>query len=286
MTRSDNRRTIAATIICCNEADRIRDCLDSVAGWADQVIVFDSGSTDDTVEIAKQYDAEVYVTDWPGYGPQRARALEKVKCEWVLAIDADERATPELKAEIDNILSAEHVACSVYKMPWIPFFLGKQLKYGRYASPQARLFLREGAQYPTKQVHETVIYPPGEVGVLKGGLLHYSFRHYHHCIQKHDEYAWLLAQEKYAKGKVSGLLYATVRAWWEFIQQYFFRKLFLDGAHGYLQAIILKQYAFHKYAALWSLNKTQAAVDDAFHPKHRERKEKQNLESQNIRRVK
>ncbi|BFT31853.1 glycosyltransferase family 2 protein [Alteromonas sp. D210916BOD_24] len=263
------RRTIAVTIICCNEEDRIEACLDSVDGWADQIIILDSGSSDKTVDIAMKYDAEIYSTDWPGYGRQRARALAKVQCEWVFAIDADERASKELKLEIDNLLTQEVVPCSVYRIPWVPFFLGKKLRNGRYASPQARLFIKKGAHYPSAQIHETLIFPPGKVGYLRGGLIHYSYRNYGHCIAKHNEYSWLLSKEKYAKRKSSNLFFATIRSWWEFIHQFFFRKLFLDGWHGYLQAIVLKQYSFNKYAGLWSLQQTKAEIDPAFESKHR-----------------
>ena len=281
----NKRRSIAVTLICFNEEDRIKACLESIVGWADQIVILDSGSTDKTLDIAMEYDAEIYLTDWPGYGPQRSRALSKVTCDWVFAIDADERMTEELKLEIDQVLSLEVVPCSVYRMPWIPYFIGKKLNYGRYASPQARLFQKDGAYYPSAQIHETLIFPPGKVGYLSGGLIHHSFRDYEHCISKHNEYAWLLAKEKYAKGKKSSLFFATIRSWWEFVHQFFFRKLFLDGQHGYLQAIILKQYSFHKYAALWTLQQTKSKVEPAFLPEHRNpRPEKLNTE--NIKRIK
>ena len=238
-----DRRTLAVTIICFNEEDRIGDCLDSIQGWADQIIIVDSGSTDATLDIVKNYEAEIYIADWPGYGLQRARALSKVSCEWVFAIDADERVTAELRMEIDSLLRKEVVECSVYHIPWIPYFLGKKLRNGRYVVPQARLFVKEGASYPSAQVHENLIFPPGKIGYLKSGLIHHSYRDYYHCISKHNEYSWLLAKEKYANSKTSNVLFATLRSWWEFILQYFFRGLVLDGQHGYLQAIILKQYS-------------------------------------------
>ena len=210
-----------------------------------------------------------------------------VSCEWVFAIDADEQASDALKNEIDQIFSQESIPCAVYRIPWIPFFLGKRLHHGRYASPQARLFKREGAQYPSAQIHETLIFPPGDVGYLQGGLVHHSFRDYSHCVQKHADYAWLLAKEKYGRKKVTSLLFATARSWWEFIHQYFFRKLFLDGAHGYLQAIVLKQYTFHKYAGLWSLAQTNAEIDEAFSPEHRQHRDVEiNMDNSSVTRLK
>jgi len=271
--RNPNRKhSLSALVICCNEADRIEACLQSVAEWADQLVVFDSGSTDGTAEIARMYTDEVHVTDWPGYGPQRQRSLEQATSEYVFTIDADEAVTPELATEIDEILSQDEVPCAVYRMPWIPIVLGKRIKGGRYASAQARLFRREGAEFPSAQVHETLIFPPGEIGILKGGLLHDSYRNYRHMVDKHVEYSWLLAKEKQARGNSAGLVKATVRGWWEFFYQYLVRGMIFDGAHGYLLARILSQYAFHKYAALWSLQMTNTPIDPEFSPEHRQRK--------------
>lgn len=272
MKSSKRKWSLAVTVICFNEEDRIRDCLESVVDWADQIIVLDSGSTDKTVDLATPLATELYVTDWPGYGVQRVRALDKVKCDYVLSLDADEAVTPELKAEIDYELNSNNDPCAVYRIPWIPIFLGRRLKHGRYASPQARLFRKEGAQYPTAQIHETLMFPEGKIGFLKGGLLHNSFRDYGHCMEKHNQYAWLLAKEKQARGDKASIPFAAIRAVWEFIHQYFFRKLLLDGAEGYLMAIVLAQYAFNKYAGLWALNRTKTPVDARFLPHHRERR--------------
>ena len=194
--RAPRRHTLSVCMICKNEADRIEPCLQSVAGWADELIVFDSGSTDGTVEIVRRYTEQLTLTDWPGYGPQRQRSLEAARGDYVLTIDADERVTPELRRQIDEVLAQDTVPCAVYRMPWKPVVLGVTLQHGgRYGSPQARLFRREGARFPDKQVHETLIFPPGPVGRLSGGLLHDSYRDYRHMVDKHTQYAWLLARD-------------------------------------------------------------------------------------------
>ncbi|TAM23419.1 MAG: glycosyltransferase family 2 protein, partial [Nevskiaceae bacterium] len=105
--RAPRRHTLSVCLICKNEADRIEPCLQSVAGWADELIVFDSGSTDGTVEIVRRYTDQLWITDWPGYGPQRQRSLEAARGEYVFTIDADERVTPELRAQIDAELAKE-----------------------------------------------------------------------------------------------------------------------------------------------------------------------------------
>jgi glycosyltransferase involved in cell wall biosynthesis len=258
--RAPRRHTLSVCMICKNEADRIEPCLQSVAGWADEVIVYDSGSTDGTLEILSRYPVQVTVTDWPGYGPQRQRSLLAARGEYVLTLDADERVSPALRAEIDAELSKATVPCAVYRMPWQPVILGKTLKHGgRYGSPQARLFRREGAAFPDKQVHETLIPPPGPWGRFKGKLVHDSYRNYRHMVDKHTQYAWLLAVDKFKRGKRTHIWTPPLRFAWEFVLQYFIRGLVLDGAHGFLLAVVLSQYAFHKYGALWTMQQTGKA---------------------------
>ena len=111
------QQRLSVIIIAQDEADRIEPCLQSVANWADEIIVLDSGSSDNTVEIARRYTDKVFETDWPGYGPQKQRALEKASCDWVLSIDADERVSPELRHDIDAALTASP-ECVGYRTPW------------------------------------------------------------------------------------------------------------------------------------------------------------------------
>jgi glycosyltransferase involved in cell wall biosynthesis len=244
------RRRLSVFLIVKNEADRIDDCLASVCGWADQVVVLDSGSTDGTVEIARARGATVVQTDWPGFSAQRNRALGMVDGEWVLSIDADERLTPALRAEIDAALSDPKLDATLIKMPWRTYFCGKPLRYGRYTSPQGKLFRREGAHYSTRPVHEQLLLPQRRVLNLKSPLDHYSWRSYAHAQEKHLQYAVLLAQHKHAQGKRGSLVYASLRFFTDFLQQYLFRLGLLDGWRGFLMAVMLGQYAFHKYAAL------------------------------------
>lgn len=246
------RRSLSVFLIVKNEADRIEDCLQSVAHWADEIVVLDSGSTDGTVEIAQRY-ATVHQTDWPGFSAQRNRALKLVTGEWVLSIDADERLTPGLREEIDAALSRPDLDATLIKMPWRTYFCGKPLRYGRYTSPQGKLFRREGAHYSTRPVHEQLLLPERRVLNLKSPLDHFSWRSYLHAQEKHLQYAWLLATHKKAQGKKGSLAYATLRFFTDFFQQYLLRLCILDGWRGFLMSVILGQYAFHKYAALRSL---------------------------------
>lgn len=247
------RTTISVLLICRDEADRIEACLRSVAGWANEIVVLDSGSRDGTVEIARRYTDKVWVTDWPGYGAQRNRALDRCTGEWVLSIDADEVVTPELRDEIDRALDEPGRDFTRLKMPWKTYFFGRPLKHGRYTSPQAKLFLREGTRFREHLVHESLLMPRRVDRVLKSPLEHYSWRSYQHVQEKHLKYGCLLAEQKFAKGERGNLPYAALRFVTDFLQQYLLRGGFLDGSRGFLMAMILGQYAFHKYAALWAL---------------------------------
>ena len=254
--------SLSVTIITKNEEDRITDCLSSVAGIADEIIVLDSGSDDKTVEICKRYTDKVFETDWPGFGIQKQRVLDKASGDWVLAIDADERLTPQLADEIRTVLdnNPEEVA---FKTQWAVVAFGKQLNYGRSARYVLRLFRREGARFSKDIVHEKVILPEGKVGKLSHRLLHYSIRDYEHLMYKNRLYAWLGGKKRYEKGVTGGgLLGASVRAILVFIQIYIFRRGFLDGSVGYLMAVMYSQAAFNKYAALWSLRRESRRFQD------------------------
>lgn len=251
------RRTISALIISKNEEDRIKPCLDSLKGFADEIILFDSGSTDKTVEIARDYTDKIWITDdWPGDGYQKARALEKCTCDWVLIIDADEYLDQAMKDEIDEKLSNDNLEEVAFKLPWGNLILGKQMKYGRSSRAPKRLFKRDGASITKVVVHanvETI----GKVGILKKGyLMHNSLRSFEHLMQKNRDYAWETTKKYYANRKPSfGVFFAVLRAIWTFFLIYIIRLGFLDGSRGLMMAVLFSQASFNKYAGLWYLEK-------------------------------
>jgi glycosyltransferase involved in cell wall biosynthesis len=245
--------SLSVIIIAKNEADRIERCLQSVAPIADEIIVLDSGSEDQTVVISRKYTDKVYATDWPGYGPQKQRALEKASLEWVLSIDADEALTPQLRDEIEFTLSGNPAEAG-FKLPWAVVAFGQTLKHGRSGRAPLRLFKRHGSRFSNDQVHEKIILPPGKIKKLKGRLLHYTHRDFAHYLEKNRNYAWLGAQKRFAAGKKGfGLTGAALRALWTFFQIYCLRLGFLDGRAGFLVAIMYSQGSFNKYAGLWAL---------------------------------
>lgn len=253
----NRKHSLSVTVITKNEEDRLDACLQSVHNWADEIIVLDSGSTDDTVNIAKRYTDKVFETDWPGYGIQKQRALEKASCEWVLSLDADERVTPELRADIDEVLSEEQPKHNGYHTPWAVMLYGHRMDFGRSARAPLRLFKREGSRFSDDQVHERIILPDSKsTRKLEGRLLHFTHRDFGHGLLKSRQYAWLGSQKYFQQNRWGGgLIGATLRAFWTFFLIYFLRLGILDGAAGFLSAASYSQNSFNKYAGLWSLQR-------------------------------
>ncbi|RBW48132.1 O-antigen ligase family protein [Marinobacter sp. F3R11] len=247
-------KKVSATIITKNEEDHIADCLKSARLVADEIIVLDSGSSDRTVEIAKQYADIVEITDWPGFGIQKQRALEKATGDWVLSLDADERITPELAREINHRLADPDA--DAYKLPWAVTIYGARLDFGRSGRAPLRLFRREGVRFSDALVHERILIPSGrKTKTLRGRLTHYTHRDFGHSLEKSAKYAWLGSLEKHRKGKKTRtMIYPTLRGLMTFVQVYFIRFGFLDGAVGYLTAVTYAQVTFNKYAGLWTLD--------------------------------
>ncbi|MGL4516342.1 MAG: glycosyltransferase family 2 protein [Shewanella sp.] len=248
------KHTLSVMLITKNEADRVERCLVSIAKIADEIIVLDSGSTDDTLAICAKYTDKITLTDWPGYGKQKQRALEQTRCDWVLSIDADEALDETMQQALVALLSQDDIEESAFCLPWGVTLYGKTLKHGRSARSVLRLFKREGARYTLDEVHETVIPAPGSIGQLGGLLLHYTHRDYGHGLSKAAQYAWLGSQKYHRKGKKShGLTLALVRGFWTFFHIYVLRLGFLDGRIGFIMAMTYAQVSFNKYVGLWLL---------------------------------
>ncbi len=250
--------SLSVTIITLNEADRIRTCLESVKELADEIIVFDSGSTDDTLNIVREYTDKVWETDWPGYGKQKQRALEHASCDWVLAIDADEALDRELQGWLARFLNTDRGNTVAVRMPWAVTLYGKRLDHGRSARAPLRMVWREGARFTDVEVHETILHADGDTVTAKGRLLHFTHRDYGHGMHKNAEYAWLGSQKYFRQGKrCHSLLSAVLRSLWTFILIYILRLGFLDGPVGFLMAVNYAHNNFNKYAGLWTLTRQE-----------------------------
>lgn len=238
--------TLSVIIICKNEERVIEETLSKVHGWADEIIVFDSGSNDSTVEISKKYSPNVFETDWPGYGIQKNRALDKASCDWVLSIDADERVSEKLRKEISCILNQES-SINGYRIPVKLFYYGKYVRSLLKSKPLI-LFRRGKGRFNEPSVHESLTVE-GELGKLKNYLLHDSYDSLPHQIFKLNSYAnlWSEAESESANG-MSGLLSATTHATWTLFKDLFLKLAIADGWRGILLSSIHAQYTFNKYA--------------------------------------
>lgn len=240
-------------IITKNEAANIRACLESVV-WAAEIIVVDSGSTDDTVAIAREFTSQVYIHDWPGFGAQKNRALGYATNEWVLSIDADERVTPELRAEMEAALAKPQA--DAYEIPRSSSFCGRFMHHsGWHPDYVLRLFRRKKGRFSDALVHESVQIQ-GNVARLKQPLLHYSYRDFEDVLSKLNSYssaASLMLQRQKKKG---GLAQAVLHGLWAFFRTYFLRAGFLDGREGFMLAVMNAENSYYRYIKLWLKQKS------------------------------
>ncbi len=246
---------LSVIVIARNEESALKACLTSVE-WADECIVMDGGSTDRTVELARSLGARVEVAaDWPGFGPQKNRVLALAQGDWVLSLDADERVTPELRAEIESVLKLE-AGPSVYRMPRSSRYCGQALRHGGWWPDYVpRLFRRGSARFSDDLVHERLLFDPGVLGTLKSPLQHETYVHLEEVLEKANRYSTLGAAQAFASGERSSLLKACGHALWAFFRTYFLRKGFLDGAAGFLLAVSNAHTTFYRYAKLWLMGR-------------------------------
>ena len=250
--------SLSVTVITKNEAHNLGACLQSVM-FADQIVVLDSGSTDETVQIARSLGAEAVVNnDWPGFGVQKNKALALANSEWVLSLDADERLTPELLAEIQATLKAPRF--DVYSFPRLSSYCGQYIRHsGWYPDRVTRLFRRDSARFSDDLVHEKLL-TSSAVGQLNSPLLHESFRNAESVIDKVNRYSTAGAQSLFICGKKSSLSKALLRGFWAFVRTYFLRLGFLDGRLGLVLAISNAEGTYYRYLKLWLLHRGSGTV--------------------------
>jgi glycosyltransferase involved in cell wall biosynthesis len=244
---------LSVILITKNEAANIKDCLESVS-FANEIIVVDSQSSDQTVKIAQSFGAKVENTsDWPGFGLQKNRALNLATQDWVLSIDADERVTPELKQEILAVINnASSADC--YAIPRLSWYCGRFMKHsGWHPDYVERLFKRGSAKFSDHLVHERLL-PNGPVKKLNHHFLHYSFKNFSQVLQKVDSYSTASANQAFQQGKKSSVLKAIGHGLWAFFRTYFLRLGFLDGQQGLALAISNAEGTYYRYIKIWLLN--------------------------------
>ena len=252
------KQPLSACLIVLNEADRLSPCLESLS-FADEILVVDSGSRDNTLAVAKSFGAKVINQSWLGYGRQKQFAVDQAEHDWVLCLDADERLTPELAGEIREILASPRA--DAYDIPRRNLFLGRWLGHGEgYPDRSLRLFDRRKARWSDDPVHEKVICE-GKVGHLKADLRHESADRIDRYLTKQNRYTSLQAKELALRGKQASIPRMLLSPLLRFIKFYFFRRGFLDGVPGLVHILIGCMNSFFKYAKLYELQRSERERD-------------------------
>ncbi len=243
---------LSAVIISLNAASQIGGCLDSVA-FCDEILVVDSGSTDETVALATSRGARVVTQDWLGYGRQKQYAVATAMNDWVICLDADERVSEQLRQSIEHEMSAPRA--QAFAMPRCNRFLGRWLRHGEgYPDWSLRLFHRNSAKWSDDAIHEKVL---AECPVLRlrGDLLHDSAETLDRYLAKQNLYTTLQAEQLHAQGRSAGVMTLLVSPLARFSKFYFLRLGFLDGLPGLIHICIGSMNSFNKYAKLVALGK-------------------------------
>lgn len=255
---NSNRENIAISsiIVAKNEEKNIKRCIESQVGIVDEIIlIVDSGTTDNTLQIASAYkDVKCEVTDWKGYSGTKKYALSKTTNDWILWVDADEELTDELRNELQNFKQTIPLH-NAYNIARRAFFLGKWIKHsGWYPGYVTRLFNKNFTRFDDKDVHENLTID-GSVGKLKSDLNHYTDPTIEHYLNKFNHYTTLAAAQLDKQNRKASVIDILFRPLFLFVKMYIFRIGFLDGLHGFILAIFSSAYVFTKYTKLWELNR-------------------------------
>jgi len=244
---------VSVTIITLNEADHIAAAIDS-ASWADEIVVVDSGSTDDTVAIARSKGVRVETRAWSGYVDQKNFAHILASHDWIFSLDADERITPALASEIQALLKTDPPRRG-YRAPRVTFHLGRWIRTTDfYPDPQTRLYDRRVARFHGKYVHESVLVD-GPVGRLEHEIEHYSFRDLEDQLTRINHYTTLAARQMYEAGRRTNALELVVHPPAAFLRNYLLRRGILDGTAGLTISVINSYSVFLKFAKLRELQR-------------------------------
>jgi glycosyltransferase involved in cell wall biosynthesis len=242
---------ISVTIITKNEAADVAAALRSVA-WADERIIVDSGSTDDTVARAQPLADRVVTHEWEGYGAQKNFAASLASHDWILSLDADERVTPALAEDVRREL-ARGPAHAGYRIPRVTHYLGRWIRSTDwYPDDQLRLYDRRRARWTTPRVHEGVTVD-GSIGRLRGELEHLAYRDISDHLETIDRYTTYAAQQMLENGRQAGWLQLAVHPPLAFLRNYLAHGGIRDGVPGLVVSGLNAYYVFLKFAKLWQL---------------------------------
>jgi glycosyltransferase involved in cell wall biosynthesis len=247
---------VTVTIITKNEADHVEAAIDSV-GWADEIVVVDCGSTDATVSLARAKGVRVAHRDWTGWIDQKNFAASLAAHDWIFSLDADERATPVLAAEIRRAIDSP-TPSAAYRVPRVTFHLGRWVRTTDFFPDfQTRLYDRRRARWTGKYVHESVT-ADGPVGQLREELQHYSYRDLADHMDRINHYTTLAARQMHERGRRASAVDLVVQGPAAFLRNYVLRRGFLDGTVGFTLSVVNGYAVFLKFAKLWHLGRAQS----------------------------
>jgi glycosyltransferase involved in cell wall biosynthesis len=252
---------LTVTVITRDEAANIGAALTSVA-WADEIIVIDSQSTDGTADLARRHGARVEVRAWPGYSAQKNYAASIATHDWILSIDADERVSPELAAEIKALMVSEPAARG-YRVPRVSYYLGRWIRgTDWYPDYQLRLYDRRAGEWNGRRVHESVALK-SQPGQLRHDLRHYPYRDISHHLQTIDRYTTLAAEQMRAEGRTVSRAGLVLHPPFAFLRNYILRGGFRLGSAGVVVSTLNSYYVFLKLAKVWESQAVNAAAPEA-----------------------
>ena len=249
---------LSVTVVAKNEAADLGAALASVA-WADEIVVVDSHSTDETVAIARQYTDRVFVHDWLGHIEQKNYAASLASHDWILSLDADERVTPELAAEIQALLAGAPPEAA-FRIPRVTWHLGRWIRTTDwYPDYQNRFYDRRRARWTGRYVHEA-LRADGPSGQLRGEIQHYAYRDIADHLETIDRYTTLAARQMQEDGRRAGLLQLAGHPPLAFLRNYIARGGIRDGVPGFIISSMNAYYVFLKFAKLWELGSESESV--------------------------
>ncbi len=244
---------LSVSVIIKNEEANLPRMLNSLR-WVDEIVVLDTGSTDNSKIIATEFGCKLYESEWLGFGKCKQKAVDLCSNEWILSIDADEVVTPDLASKIKAIID-DTGSLNGYRILRRSFYLGRQIKHCGWGGDYTlRLFRKDKGRFNDKSVHESV-HIEGEIGHINNVLLHYTYPTIDSHIEKMKFYSSLSSKRLHNKNKKCSLIGAYCRSVWKFISMYFFKAGLLDGKEGFILCVNSSMGHFWKYVKLWELNR-------------------------------
>ncbi len=248
---------ITALIPTFNESHNIDAVIRSVQ-WCDEILVVDSFSTDDTVELAKRLGARIIQSEYINSASQKNRNIPNASHQWILLVDADERVTGELRNEITALLKKSEIPCDAYWISRRNFFMGKEIKYSGWQGDKViRFFNRDTCRYEEKSVHAEVV-TSGKIGHLKSKLDHHTYKDVFHYMEKWDRYTTWSAQDAMKKNVNPGFYHFVIKPAFRFIKHYFLQLGILDGKAGYIISSLSAKAVFMRYVKVEGMRKMQS----------------------------